>query len=125
MAWTCSPVPVDKLLIGTAETYDVEVTLPPAPGQYELRATSWDMAKHTSLLLGSGPTHPAPDLPQIDYFELMQEMSGMMGQMKGMTMGRAPADVPAPSVAAAGQALGPAYARHGRNGQHENGRHGR
>jgi len=101
------PVPVDKLLIGTAETYDVEVTLPPTPGQYELRATSWDMAKHTSLLLGSGPTHPAPDLPQIDYFELMQEMSGMMGQMKGMTMGRAPADVPAPSVAAAGQASAP------------------
>ncbi|OGX91667.1 multicopper oxidase family protein [Hymenobacter coccineus] len=98
------PVPVDKLLIGTAETYDVEVTLPAAAGQYELRATSWDMAKHTSLLLGTGPLHAAPDLPKIDYFQLVKEMNGMMSQMQGMTMGRAPAHVPPPSVAAAGSA---------------------
>ncbi|WP_166648244.1 multicopper oxidase family protein [Hymenobacter sp. UV11] len=97
------PVAVDKLLIGTAETYDVEVT-PPAAGQYELRATSWDMTRHTSLLLGSGPLHPAPDLPRLNYYQLTKDMNTMMSQMTGMTMGRAPAHVPAPSVAPAGSA---------------------
>ncbi|MBO3272218.1 multicopper oxidase family protein [Hymenobacter defluvii] len=100
------PVEVDKLLIGTAETYDVEVT-PPAAGQYELRDTSWDMAQHTSLWLGTGEQHPAPTLPRINYYQLVQEMNNMMRQMPGMKMGRAPAGIPAPAVVSAGQAPPP------------------
>ena len=100
------PVEVNKLLIGTAETYDVEVT-PPGSGQYELRATSWDMSRHTSLLLGTGAPHPAPDLPRINYYQLVQEMNGMMRQMSGMKMGRAPSGIPAPAVVAAGTAPPP------------------
>ncbi|NML66611.1 multicopper oxidase domain-containing protein [Hymenobacter sp. RP-2-7] len=101
------PVEVDKLLVATAETFDVEVT-PPAIGQYELRATSWDMAGYSSLWLGSGgERHEAPTLPRINYFELVRNMNGMMSKMPGMHMGRAPAGVPAPAVAAAGTALPP------------------
>jgi len=100
------PVEVDKLLIATAETYDVEVTLP-AAGQYEFRATSWDMAKKVSLQLGAGAPHPAPTLPQIDYFQLMQDMNGMMANMQNMTMGRAPANVPGPTVVSASEAKPP------------------
>jgi len=96
------PVEVDKLLMATAETYDVEVTLP-AVGQYEFRATSWDMSQHVSLQLGTGTAHPAPTLPAPDYFRLVQGMLGMMGKMD-MTMGRAPAHVPPPSVVPAGKA---------------------
>ena len=100
------PVEVDKLLVATAETFDVEVTLP-AAGQYELRATSWDMAGHTSLLLGSGAAHPAPTLPPINYYELVRTMNNMMRQMPGMKMGRLVGPTPVPTVAAPGTAPPP------------------
>lgn len=85
------PVEVDKLLIATAETYDLEVTLP-ADGQYEFRATSWDRYKYTSVWLGGGEKMPAKDLPPVDYYELVKEMKGMMKMMPDMVMGRAPKD---------------------------------
>jgi FtsP/CotA-like multicopper oxidase with cupredoxin domain len=83
------PVKVDKLLIATAETYDIEVTLP-AVGQYEFRATSWDRYKHTSVWLGEGEKVSATDLPPVDYYELVKQMKGMMKMMPDMVMGRAP-----------------------------------
>ena len=98
-----APVEVDKLLIATAETYDIEVTLP-ADGSYEFRATSWDRYKHTAVWLGSGNEHVAPDLPPVDYYALTKEMKDMMADMPAMQMGRAPADIPEPRVYPAGQA---------------------
>ena len=97
------PVAVDKLLIATAETYDIEVTLP-AEGRYEFRATSWDRYRHASVWLGAGTDHPAPTLPPVDYYALTAEMQGMMQEMPGMQMGKAPADVPEAEVYPAGQA---------------------
>ena len=97
------PVAVDKLLIATAETYDIEVTLP-AEGRYEFRATSWDRYKHTTTWLGSGTEHAAPDLPPVDYYALTKEMKDMMAKMPDMQMGKAPSDIPEPQVYPAGQA---------------------
>jgi len=97
------PIEVDKLLIATAETYDIIVT-PPAAGRYEFRATSWDRYKHTSVWLGQGDDHPAPDLPPVDYYKLTKEMKDMMAAMPDMQMGKAPSDIPEPEVYPAGQA---------------------
>ena len=97
------PVDVDKLLIATAETYDIEVTLP-TDGRYEFRATSWDRYKHTSVWLGQGNEYAAPTLPPVDYYALTQEMKGMMADMPDMQMGKAPNDIPEPKVYPAGQA---------------------
>ena len=97
------PVEVDKLLIATAETYDIEVTLP-ADGRYEFRATSWDRYKHTTMWLGSGIEHTAPQLPPVDYYALTKEMKDMMADMPDMQMGRAPSDIPEPRVYPAGKA---------------------
>ena len=98
------PIEVDKLLIATAETYDIVVT-PPATGRYEFRATSWDRYRHTSVWLGSGgEDHAAPDLPPVDYYALTKEMKDMMADMPDMQMGKAPRDIPEPKVYPAGQA---------------------
>ena len=85
------PVKVDRLIIATAETYDVMVTIP-KDGSYEFLATPEDRTKYTSLWLGSGTKHKATHLSRLKYFEGMKMMNGMMdmqGNMKemdGMTM---------------------------------------
>jgi len=85
------PVKVDRLIIATAETYDVVVTIP-KDGSYEFLATPEDRTKYTSLWLGSGTQHKATHLSRLKYFEGMKMMNGMMdmqGNMKemdGMTM---------------------------------------
>jgi FtsP/CotA-like multicopper oxidase with cupredoxin domain len=56
------PFDAPRLLMGVAETYDVVVTVP-AEGSYEFRATSHDGSGQTSLWIGSGPRHAAPDIP--------------------------------------------------------------
>jgi len=56
------PFEEQRLLIGVAETYDVIVTVP-AEGSYEFRATAHDGSGQTSLWIGSGPRHAAPDVP--------------------------------------------------------------
>lgn len=81
------PVEVDKLLIATAETYDIEVEVD-AGKSYEFRATSWDRYKYTSLWLGDGERVAAEDMQPVDYFGLINEMKGMMAGMKGMKMGK-------------------------------------
>jgi FtsP/CotA-like multicopper oxidase with cupredoxin domain len=95
------PIEVDKLLIATAETYDIEVTIPQnstnnnendKQNKYEFRATSWDRYKYTSVWLGdkSATEKAATDLPPLDYFALVNEMKDMMKMMPKMKMGKAP-----------------------------------
>jgi len=85
------PVTVDRMIVGVAETYDVEVIIP-KDGSYEFLATSEDRTRYTSLWLGSGEKKPAKKLPRLKYFEGMQmmndmmDMKGNMKQMPGMKM---------------------------------------
>jgi CopA family copper-resistance protein len=84
------PVEVDKLLIATAETYDVLITIPDS-GRYEFRATAQDIKGTASAFFGSGQLHETRDIPPMDYFKAMGEMNRMMSQMRNrgmkMTMG--------------------------------------
>jgi CopA family copper-resistance protein len=85
------PVPVDRMIIGVSETYDVLVTVP-ADGSYELQATAEDRTGYVSAWLGTGERHVLQPLPPLNYFEGMKLMNGMMkmnGGMKdmGMAMG--------------------------------------
>lgn len=82
------PVEVDRLIIGTAETYDVIVTIPEDMA-YEFLVTPEDRSKSASLWLGSGHKMPAPKLPKLKYFEgmaMMNDMMDMRGNMKPMGM---------------------------------------
>jgi FtsP/CotA-like multicopper oxidase with cupredoxin domain len=82
------PVEVDRMIIAVAETYDVIVTIPDNKS-YELKATSEDRTKFTSLCLGEGTSVPAPVLPRLDYFagmKMMNDMMNMNGGMKDMGM---------------------------------------
>ena len=79
------PVEVDKLLIATAETYDIMIKIPD-DGQYEFRATVQDITGYASAFFGSGPQVKAKDIPPLDYMVLMQEMNQMTWAMKGMGM---------------------------------------
>lgn len=79
------PVEVDKLLIATAETFDVIIKIP-GDGQYEFRATAQDITKHSSAFFGAGPQVKTKDIPPLDYMVLMNEMNKMTWMMKGMGM---------------------------------------
>lgn len=85
------PLMVDKVELGTAETYDVLIQMPEDSAAYEFRATSWDITGYGSLFLGKGDEVRAPSLPKLDYFAVMREMNTMMGNMNmsggGMNMG--------------------------------------
>lgn len=61
------PVPIDRFLMGIAETYDVLITIP-EEGEYELRATAQDGSGKTALFIGTGPAVPAPDVPYPDIY---------------------------------------------------------
>lgn len=79
------PVEVDKILIATAETYDIMIKIP-EEGQYEFRATAQDITGHASAYFGAGPLVRAKDIPPLDYMVLMNEMNRMTWMMKGMGM---------------------------------------
>lgn len=79
------PVEVDKILIATAETYDVIIRIPDN-GQYEFRATAQDITSHTSAFFGTGSLTKVKDIPKLDYMVLMNEMNRMTWMMKGMGM---------------------------------------
>ncbi|GAA4314993.1 hypothetical protein GCM10023143_26110 [Compostibacter hankyongensis] len=83
------PVPVSRMLIGIAETYDLLVTVP-ENGSFEFRATAQDGSGYTSAYFGSGEPHAAPTLPRPDIFHMegvmMQGMAGMKMKMGAMTM---------------------------------------
>ncbi|UYQ95350.1 multicopper oxidase domain-containing protein [Chitinophaga horti] len=72
------PVPVDRLIIATAETYDLELTLPADSAAVELLATAEDRTRSTSLWLGKGVRQAAQTLPPLKYFEGMKMMNSMM-----------------------------------------------
>ncbi len=67
------PVKHDRLLIGTAETYDVLVTVPRGGGLWEYRATAHDSSGHASIWIGNpaGKRHPAPDVPVPNLYHSM------------------------------------------------------
>lgn len=80
------PFRVSQLEIAIAETYDVLITVP-KQGAAEWRATSWDIAGHSSAYFGKGTRIQAPDLPKLNYFKMMREMNDMSGMdMQGMKM---------------------------------------
>jgi hypothetical protein len=82
------PVVVDRLIVGVAETYDVEVDIP-ADSSYEFLSTAEDRTRSTSVFLGNGPQQKAEPMPRLRYFEGMKMMNGMMkmnGQMDDMEM---------------------------------------
>ena len=81
------PFPIQKLEIATAETYDVLITIPKS-GAYELRATASDVSGYSSAWFGNGMEMKAPDIPRLNYFQMMREMNNMGGMnMQGMNMG--------------------------------------
>lgn len=97
-----TPVMIDRILIGVAETYDFIITIPPK-GTFELRATSQDVAGTASAFIGAGDTTLAPDIPRPNVWkmgEMMKEMSvnfpgkmdhgegGMKMDMPGMDHGK-------------------------------------
>ena len=85
------PIEVDRLIIATAETYDVIVSIPDSKS-YEFLVTPEDRTNSASLWLGSGEKVPAAKLPRLKYFAGMKMMNGMMDmngnliEMKGMHM---------------------------------------
>lgn len=72
------PVPVDRLIIGVSETYDIIVTIPDDSTAYEFLATSEDRIRSTSAWVGSGIKQLASPLEPLKYFEGMKMMNGMM-----------------------------------------------
>ena len=68
------PVEEKRFLIGVAETYDVLVHLP-ATGSFEFRATAHDGSGYTSVWIGSGKQHPAPDVPKPNLYHSMGHIS--------------------------------------------------
>ncbi|GAA4919854.1 multicopper oxidase domain-containing protein [Mucilaginibacter defluvii] len=82
------PVTVDKILIGTAETYDVLIKIP-STGKYEFRATYQDISGKVSAWLGAGKEVKATDIPKVNYYKFAHTFNRMMTQMK-MPMNRVP-----------------------------------
>lgn len=83
------PVEVDRLMVATAETYDIEITVPSGGHSYQLLATAEDRSGSTSAWIGSGSKIAATPLKKLKYFEGMKMMNDMMtmnGNMKEMGM---------------------------------------
>ncbi len=68
------PIKQQRFLIAVAETYDVLITLPEA-GAYELRATAHDGSSHTSIWIGEGERHYAPNIPKPNLYQTMGKPS--------------------------------------------------
>lgn len=92
-----TPIAIDRILIGTAETYDFLITVPPK-GAYELRATSQDVSGSASVFIGSGEQLLAKDISKPDVWnmdKMMMDMTvnfpGRM-KMKGMDHGTMESD---------------------------------
>lgn len=72
------PVEVERFLYPIAETYDLLVPVP-SDGAWELRATAQDGSGKTSLFIGSGSRHFAPDVPKPNIYQSMAGMTEMSG----------------------------------------------
>jgi hypothetical protein len=68
------PVQTERFLIGVAETYDVLIKVP-EKGAYEFRATSHDGSGFTTVWLGQGDSHAAPDVPKPNLYHTMGDVS--------------------------------------------------
>jgi CopA family copper-resistance protein len=68
------PVEEKRFLICVAETYDILLKVP-GPGAYEFRATSHDGSSYTSVWIGSGERHYAPDVPRPNLYQDMGHFS--------------------------------------------------
>jgi CopA family copper-resistance protein len=68
------PLKKQRLLIAVAETYDV-IVRPPGPGAYELRATAHDGSAYSSIWIGGGERHPAPDVPNANLYNAMGKLT--------------------------------------------------
>ena len=68
------PVETERFLIGVAETYDVLLRIP-EKGAYEFRATAHDGSGFTTVWLGNGDSHPAPDVPKPNLYHTMGDLS--------------------------------------------------
>lgn len=111
------PVETGRFLMAIAETYDLLVKVPVQGGAWELRATSQDGTGHSSLFIGQGERHAAPNVPKPNIYK-MGAMAGMSGtedknkmngmpEMKGMKgmddsnmagMGEGDIETPAPAM---------------------------
>lgn len=78
------PVATGRFLFAIAETYDLLVKVPNKGGAWELRATAQDGSGHSSLFIGQGERHAAPDVPKPNIYKTMAGM-GDMGGMIGMS----------------------------------------
>lgn len=74
------PVPVERLLMANAETYDVLVTIP-SEGAWEVRATALDGSGYASLFLGSGDKKRAADIPRPNLYSMDHMLEGAMAAM--------------------------------------------
>lgn len=77
-----SPVKMERILMGMAETYDIIVTVPKS-GKWEFRATSQDGSGHASAFFGSGEIHPAQDPPKPNLYSMDHMLSGALDAMDG------------------------------------------
>jgi FtsP/CotA-like multicopper oxidase with cupredoxin domain len=68
------PVELKRFLIVIAETYDVLIQVPPK-GAYELRATAHDGSGFSSMWLGTGERHPAPEVPRPNLYSMMEKVT--------------------------------------------------
>ena len=68
------PFDEQRLLMGVGETYDVVITVP-EKGSYEFRATAHDGSGRTSLWIGEGPRHAAPNIPRPNLYATMGGLS--------------------------------------------------
>ncbi len=67
-------LPIKRLLMAVAETYDVVLTIPEGNMSYELRATSQDGSGYSSIKIGEGHFMPAPDIPKPNLYSMDHQM---------------------------------------------------
>jgi FtsP/CotA-like multicopper oxidase with cupredoxin domain len=77
-----SPVKMDRILMGMAETYDIIVTVPKS-GKWEFRATAQDGSGHASAFFGNGELHPAQDPPKPNLYSMDHMLAGALEAMDG------------------------------------------
>ncbi|MBS1594087.1 MAG: multicopper oxidase domain-containing protein [Bacteroidetes bacterium] len=81
------PVPVDRMIIGVSETYDVTVIVPSDSSSFEFTATPEDRTKQASLWIGTGTKHAIKPMPKLKYFEGMKMMNDMTNMASNIKMG--------------------------------------
>lgn len=68
------PVQQNRILMGIAETYDIEVDAH-SSGAHEFRATCQDNSGHASLWIGEGEKHYAPNIPFPNVYRMHGDLS--------------------------------------------------